>query len=118
MILDAILLALAEISSTEKRGVAILPEMRIAQGDGVQISHPVSGYALWLSGNVDYVVIEYEDVRDYKGEPDYHIPSLRELLHRLQTACSPLVDPERMHSISHKVACSSLKPNARVLTKA
>jgi hypothetical protein len=66
MILDAILLALAEIASTQKRGVAILPEMRIAQGDGVQISHPVSGYELWLSGNVDYAVIEYEDVRDYK----------------------------------------------------
>jgi len=66
MILDAVLLALAEIASTQKRGVAILPEMRIAQGDGVQISHPVSGYELWLSGNVDYAVIEYEDVRDYK----------------------------------------------------
>jgi len=35
-----------------------------------------------------------------------------------QTACSPLVDPERMHSIFQKVACSSLKPNARVLSKA
>ncbi|GLB44047.1 hypothetical protein LshimejAT787_1502310 [Lyophyllum shimeji] len=66
MILDAILLALAEIASTQKSGVAILPEMRIAQGDGVQISHPVSGYELWLSGNVDYAVIEYDDVRDYK----------------------------------------------------
>ncbi|KAF8479244.1 hypothetical protein DFH94DRAFT_47310 [Russula ochroleuca] len=66
MILDAILLALAEIASTQKRGVAILPEMRIGQGDGVQISHPDSGYELWLSGSVDYVVIDYEDVRDYK----------------------------------------------------
>lgn len=83
MILDAILLALAEIASTQKRGVAILPEMRIAQGDGVQVSNPVSGYELWLSGNVDYVVIEYEDVRDYKGEPDYQMLLLRELLHGL-----------------------------------
>lgn len=66
MILDAILLTLAEISSTNKTGVAILPEMRIAQGDGVQISHPVSGCELWLSGNVDYAVIKYDDVRDYK----------------------------------------------------
>lgn len=83
MILDAILLALTEIASTQKRGVAILPEMRIAQGDGVQISHPVSGYELWLSGSVDYAVIEYEDVRDYKGEPNYYMSSLRELLHGL-----------------------------------
>lgn len=67
MILDAILLALAEIASAEQRNVAILPEMRIAQGDGVQIIHSVSGYELWLSGNVDYAVIEYEDVKDYKG---------------------------------------------------
>ncbi|KAF8965485.1 hypothetical protein BDZ97DRAFT_1658993 [Flammula alnicola] len=66
MILDAILLALAEIASAEQRGVAILPEMRIAQGDGVQIAHPISGYELWLSGHVDYAVIEYEDVSDYK----------------------------------------------------
>jgi len=66
MILDAILLALAEIASTQQKEVAILPEMRIAPGDGVQISHPVSGYELWLSGNVDYAVIEYEDVMDNK----------------------------------------------------
>ncbi|KAG6374753.1 hypothetical protein JVT61DRAFT_4129 [Boletus reticuloceps] len=66
MILDAILLALADIFSTQQRGIAILPGTRIAQGDGVQISNPVSGYELWLSGHVDYAVIEYEDVRDYK----------------------------------------------------
>jgi hypothetical protein len=34
MILDAILLTLVEIASTEQRGVAILLEMRITQGDG------------------------------------------------------------------------------------
>jgi hypothetical protein len=76
MILDAILLALAEIASTRTRGIAILPEMRLAQGDEVQISHPVSGYELWLSGNVDYAVIEYEDVKDYKGESDHHTLSV------------------------------------------
>ncbi|KIJ42161.1 hypothetical protein M422DRAFT_60388 [Sphaerobolus stellatus SS14] len=66
MVLDSILLALAEIISDKQRGVAILPEMRIAQGDGVPITHPVSGYELWLSGSVDYAVIDYEDMRDYK----------------------------------------------------
>jgi len=83
MILDAILLALAEIASTQTRGVAILPGIRITQGDGIQISHPVSGYELWLSGNVDYGVIEYEDVRDYKGELDHHTLSLRDWPHGL-----------------------------------
>jgi hypothetical protein len=81
MILDAILLALVEISSTNKTGVAILPEMRIGQGDEDQISHPISGYELWLNGNVDYAVIEYDDVRDYKGGSDYYTLSLHELLH-------------------------------------
>ncbi|KAL4251082.1 hypothetical protein ABKN59_005641 [Abortiporus biennis] len=66
MILDAILLALAGVASVEQRSVAILPEMRLAQGEGVQITHPISGYELWLSGNVDYAVIEYENKWDYK----------------------------------------------------
>ena len=73
MILDAILLALAEIASTQQKEVVILPGMRIAPGDGIQISHPVSGYGLWLSGNVDYAVIEYEDVMDNKGESIHQI---------------------------------------------
>jgi hypothetical protein len=65
MILDAILLALAGMSSTQNGGVAILPGMRIDQGDGTDSSH---GCELWLPGNVDYTIIEYEDVKDYKGE--------------------------------------------------
>ncbi|KAH9083798.1 hypothetical protein EDB83DRAFT_2512105 [Lactarius deliciosus] len=60
MILDALLLTLQKITSTQEFDVAILPEMRIIDGDGVQLSHPTSGYELWLSGNVDYVVIWYE----------------------------------------------------------
>ncbi|KAG9309681.1 hypothetical protein JVU11DRAFT_10353 [Chiua virens] len=67
MVLDAVVLALAEIVSTEKSGVAILPEMRITPRDGVQISHPVSGYELWLSGSVDYAIIQYDDLKDYKS---------------------------------------------------
>ena len=76
MTLDAILLALAGILSNNKRGVAILPEVRIAQGDGIQISHPISGYELWLTGNADYAVIKYDDVRDYKGGCGHYTLSL------------------------------------------
>ena len=83
MILDAILLMLTEIASVEHRSVAILPEMRISQGDEVQIIHPISGYELWLSGNVDYAVIEYDNVRDYKGKSGYYPPSLCGLLNGL-----------------------------------
>ena len=71
MVLDAILLAVTQIFSTQKSDIAILPEMRIAQGDGIQICHPVSGYELWLSGNVDYAIIEYDDIEDKKGESKY-----------------------------------------------
>ncbi|KAF8195052.1 hypothetical protein BJ912DRAFT_958115 [Pholiota molesta] len=66
MILDAILLTSAQICSAQQRKVAILPGLRIAQEEGVRIAHPVSGYEVWLSGNVDYAVIEYEDVEDNK----------------------------------------------------
>ncbi|KAH9176696.1 hypothetical protein EDB89DRAFT_1939432 [Lactarius sanguifluus] len=61
MIIDAVLLALRKITSTQHTDVAILPGMRVTNGDGVQISHPTSGYELWLSDNIDYVVIEYEN---------------------------------------------------------
>ena len=83
MILDAILLALTEIASVEHRSVAILPEMRIPQGDEVQIVDPISGYELWLNGNVDYAIIEYDNVRDYKGKSSYHSPSFFGLLNGL-----------------------------------
>ena len=120
MILDAIPLTLRKIASTQQRDVAILPEMRITQGDGVQICHPVSGYELWLSGNVDYAVIEYENVMDNKGESVRVSNTIasRIALQPSQTACSLLVDPEKMHSRLQTVACSWLKPNARVLNRA
>ena len=68
MILDAVLLALAEVISNDKISVAILPEMRIAQGEGIQIIDPISKFELWLTGNVDYVVVVYDGVLDHKGE--------------------------------------------------
>ena len=91
MILDAILLALTEIASVEHRSVAILPEMRIPQGDEVQIVDPISGYELWLNGNVDYAIIEYDNVRDYKGKSGYHSPSFFGLLNGL---LRPLARPQ------------------------
>jgi hypothetical protein len=80
MILDAILIALTEIASVEQRSVAILPEMRIPRGDEVQIVHPISGYELWLIGNVNYAIIEYDNVMDNKGKSSYQPPSLRDCL--------------------------------------
>lgn len=72
MVLEAILLGVAEIVSNEKRGVAIVPEMKIARG-GVSITHTDSGYELWLDGSINYAVVEFEDVKGHKGESGYCI---------------------------------------------
>ncbi|KAH9083809.1 hypothetical protein EDB83DRAFT_2309719 [Lactarius deliciosus] len=58
---NMVLLTLQKITSTQHTDVAILPGMRVTNSDGVQISHPTSGYELWLSDNIDYVVIEYKN---------------------------------------------------------
>jgi hypothetical protein len=82
MILNAILLIIPEIASTQQRNVAILPEIEITQYNhynDVQISHPISGYKLGLSGNIDNVIIEYEDVKEEKGKSNYFTLSLFKL---------------------------------------
>ncbi|PPQ74684.1 hypothetical protein CVT26_007667 [Gymnopilus dilepis] len=65
MILDAVLLALGK-TSLPGCAVAILPEMRIATGDGIKVRNPATGYELWLTGNIDYAVIGYKDELDNK----------------------------------------------------
>ena len=65
----SILLSIAELSSTEQKGVAILPEMGIPQNGGsggVQISNPNSGFVLQLSGTVDYAVLKYDNEENNK----------------------------------------------------
>ncbi|KAH9040078.1 hypothetical protein EDB85DRAFT_1926927 [Lactarius pseudohatsudake] len=66
MIIDAILLTLRKITSTQRTDIAILPEMKITEDDGVQIVHPTSGHELWLNGSVDYAVVEYNLEMDNK----------------------------------------------------
>jgi hypothetical protein len=41
--------------------------MRLATGDGIVISHPISKYEAWLTGKVDYGVIEYRLEYDNKS---------------------------------------------------
>ncbi|KAH9045061.1 hypothetical protein EDB84DRAFT_1587092 [Lactarius hengduanensis] len=66
MIIDAILLTLRKITSTQRTDIAILPKMKITEDDGVQIVHPTSGHELWLNGSVDYAVVEYNLEMDNK----------------------------------------------------
>ena len=51
--------------------VTILPEMRIATGNGIKVRNPATGYELWLAGNIDYAVIGYKDELDNKGKHLY-----------------------------------------------
>jgi hypothetical protein len=107
-ILDSILLALAEISSTRhwQKSVATFPKLRIAQGDGVQTSHPVSGhhYELWLSGSVDYAINEYEDVMDNRTKLNHQNCYLR---NDLTASPSAILSVSALaHSGLRMVSCS------------
>lgn len=63
MIMDSLLLTVAEMSADgqAKLPVAILPEMRIATGDGVRVDNPETNFQFWLTGNVDYGLCTYRD---------------------------------------------------------
>ncbi|KAF8336918.1 uncharacterized protein EI90DRAFT_3044134 [Cantharellus anzutake] len=62
MVLDAILLTIADISfdAKEKLPVAIFPYMRIASGDGVLVKNARDGFEVYLIGNVDYGICTYQ----------------------------------------------------------
>ncbi|KAI9068072.1 hypothetical protein FKP32DRAFT_1535239, partial [Trametes sanguinea] len=74
MILDAMLLALPKLVTRSQTGldIAIMPELRLAPTDGVQITNSQTGYQLWLTGSVDYAVIKYtlDDDGNNKGKFD------------------------------------------------
>ncbi|KAK7016123.1 hypothetical protein R3P38DRAFT_2995213 [Favolaschia claudopus] len=69
MLLDAVLLSIAKISSKRdpETSVAILPEMRLTSSEGTVITNPESKFQAWLTGNVDYGVIRYLDQDDNKA---------------------------------------------------
>jgi hypothetical protein len=63
MMIDAILLTVAEISADgeDKLPVAIFPEMQAGTGDGVSIVNPKTGFQLWLTDKMDYGLCTYSD---------------------------------------------------------
>ena len=64
MIIDAVLLVVAKISAKRQptHAVKILPMMRLATEvqDGIAVRNPESEYEVWLTGKVDYGVIQYK----------------------------------------------------------
>jgi len=74
MILDAILLTVAEISADGKAKMpaAIFPEMRLATGDGVSVVNPTTKFQVWLTGNVDYGLCTY--TQESQRSKDYPTP--------------------------------------------
>ena len=68
MILDAVLLTIADISfdSKERLPVAIFPNMGVTSDDGVLGRNAKDQFDVWLVGNVDYGICTYQDER-YRG---------------------------------------------------
>jgi hypothetical protein len=62
---DVLVLSLQKICMSQTQDVAILPKMRLGHPHGVQVTHPDTGYELWLNGHVDYGVINYDKVNEY-----------------------------------------------------
>ncbi|KAF8189256.1 hypothetical protein K438DRAFT_1676943 [Mycena galopus ATCC 62051] len=69
MLLDAVLLSMAKITSGRNAdtSVAILPEMRLTTGDGIVVANPDTNFQAWLTGHVDYGVVQYLDQDDNKA---------------------------------------------------
>jgi len=93
MILDAVLLTVAEISSDgdAKIPVAILPEMRVATGDGVLLRNRATDFEMWLTGNVDYGLCTYE-----AGDKDRVLSSDIAHVKRLAKSSIFLVEGKRL----------------------
>ena len=68
MILDAILLAVAQIcvDGGAQLPVAILPELRVTPSDGVLIENPATKHQVWLTGNTDYGMCMYKN-KEYRS---------------------------------------------------
>ncbi|KAJ7694689.1 hypothetical protein B0H16DRAFT_1751040 [Mycena metata] len=69
MILDAVLLDVVKICADgdTKLPVAVLPEMRIASGDGILLKNPTTSFEMWLTGSVDYAMRTYENESEWQG---------------------------------------------------
>ncbi|KAJ7447033.1 hypothetical protein B0H11DRAFT_2248460 [Mycena galericulata] len=70
------LLSMAKITSGRNAdtSVAILPEMRLTTGDGIVVSNPDTNFQAWLTGHVDYGVVQYLDQDDNKGmHASFHV---------------------------------------------
>ncbi|KAF8871843.1 hypothetical protein BD779DRAFT_1680078 [Infundibulicybe gibba] len=92
MIIDAILLAVAEISADiTSVSVAILPLLRLADGDGINIVNPETGFQLCLIGDTDYGLYTYLQESDQSYALDTAADTIASYAHN----CVPLVTGKR-----------------------
>ena len=100
MVLHAVLLALGKSSlPNDGLGCAVaIPEMRIAiLGNGIRVRNSATGYELWLTGNIDYAAIRYEDELGDKGMFILHSYSAKFLGSDVADAASlELIFPTRL----------------------
>ncbi|KAF8871845.1 hypothetical protein BD779DRAFT_437830 [Infundibulicybe gibba] len=60
MILEAILLTVAEISADTGVPVIIFPKMQVADEDGINVVNPATGFQLCLTGDTDFGICTYK----------------------------------------------------------
>ncbi|KAF8879046.1 hypothetical protein BD779DRAFT_1166771 [Infundibulicybe gibba] len=60
MILEAILLTVAEISADTGVPVIIFPKMQVADEDGINVVNPATGFQLCLTGDTDFGLCTYK----------------------------------------------------------
>jgi hypothetical protein len=63
MILNAMLLAVVRIvqGTQPNLDITIIPKLKIASDDGIQIKNPRSSYELLLTGTIDYGVVQHDN---------------------------------------------------------
>ncbi|KAJ7483169.1 hypothetical protein FB451DRAFT_100880 [Mycena latifolia] len=68
MILDAVLLSVAKIAAERNTdtSAAIFPKMRLPTEDGVCITNRNTNFQAWLTGTLDYCVLQYPNQDDNK----------------------------------------------------
>ncbi len=70
MIMDAILLTVAELSADGEahKPVAIFPKLRLSTG-GIQLTNPATDCRVWLTpGNADYAVCTYANEAEQRRQ--------------------------------------------------
>lgn len=54
------------IAFNSRLEIAILPDLPITSSGSVKIANKKTGYEIYLAGNINYALLQYDDIKDYK----------------------------------------------------